>query len=338
MASECLRRADVLPCQVDELIVGNILALEGNPARIISLAMGMGNHVAGVTIDRQCAGGLDALLLADALIKSGQAEVVIAGGVESYTRRPTCYPAQLDGNSDIPCWQPPFTPWPDSDPDMFDAASRLADKFCISRLEQDDWAIESHHKALANRQSLSIELVSSNVFNLDHDGHSGRISPRLCARARPIIGTITAANTAIEADCAAFCLLASEAVVKQTSRNAVRFATGFTVGADHELPGYATVPAINKSLDALGLASTDLTCSEIMEAFAAQAIVGVRCADLDSQTVNISGGALARGHPGAASGAVLAVRLFHELQNRMGYGLAAIAAAGGLATCVILES
>ncbi len=337
VALDCLHQANLPPESVDELILGNILAIEGNLARIISLAMNLDPRVAGLTIDRQCASGLDAILLADALIRSGRANLVLAGGVESYTHRPASFPYGEAINPARPCLQPPFTPWPDADPDMIAAADALARQFSITRAAQDDWACESHRKACARRDHLMDEITSHDDTMPAVDTHAGRISAGLAARVRPILGSITAANTAIEADGAAFCLIASEQLARTTAEP-VRIVHGATIGGHHDLPGQAPIQAIRTVLDHTHLTPHALTCAEIMEAFAVQALVNVRETGLDPSIVNRGGGALARGHPAGASGAILAVRLVHELRNRAGYGLAAIAAAGGLATGVILES
>ena len=145
--------------QIDEVICGNALGAGGNPARVLVLAAGLPDQVAGLTIDRQCCSGLDALLLGQALISAGQAEVVIAGGVESYSRRP--YRAHRNPDGTLTAYdQAPFTPWPDRDPDMAKAADDLAKHCAIDRHQQDNWAIGSHAKALASRACLASEILS----------------------------------------------------------------------------------------------------------------------------------------------------------------------------------
>ncbi len=337
VARACLDRAGMAADQVDEIILGNVLALEGNLARIISLGMGLSPRVGGLTIDRQCASGLDAIVLADSLIRSGQADVVLAGGVESYSHRPACFPASVPIIPAHLCRQPPFTPWADADPDMFAAAEALAQAYGIAREDQDAWACESHRKAQVAATGMGGEIVTDLQTLPSADSHTGRVSARMAARVRPIVGSITAANTAIEADGAAFCLIASEAMAHRVGVRPVRIIHGCTVGADHELPGQAPIVAIREALAQADLAPGDLGCAEIMEAFAVQAVVNVRESGLDPSIVNVGGGALARGHPAGASGAILAVRLVHELLGTPGTGLAAIAAAGGLATSLILE-
>jgi acetyl-CoA C-acetyltransferase len=312
--------ADVGVVQVDEVIAANALGAGGNPARRIALAARL-PHVAGLTIDRQCAGGLDAILLASALVDSGQAQVVLAGGVESYSRRPQ---RSMDG---VAYDQAPFTPWPDRDPDMTQAAADLAETMGITRAQQDAWAVGSHAKL-----RYGAEIVT--VAGQTRDAFARQLTLAQAARAKPITGTITPANAAVAADAAAFCLVVSDTVAQQFPQ-AMRIVAGATLGADSMQPGLAPVPAIARVLTQAGLTPQDLMQSEIMEAYAAQAIACVQGADLDPATVNMNGGALARGHPIGASGAILAVRLFYDLTH--GPGLAAIASAGGIGSAVIFR-
>ena len=132
---------------VDELIVSNALGAGGNPARICALAAGLPLRVAGLSIDRQCLGGLDAVLLGQAMISSGQAQIVVVGGVESYSQRPLRATQFSDGRLPAPYLRPPFTPWADRDPDLHVAADLTARTAQISRSVQDAWAQSSHAKA-----------------------------------------------------------------------------------------------------------------------------------------------------------------------------------------------
>lgn len=322
-----LADAGIAADAVDEVICANALGAGGNPARRVALAAGIG-HVAGLTIDRQCVGGLDAILLARALIASGAARVVIAGGVESYSRRPWRLRTDPDGGAAVAYDQPAFTPWPDRDPDMAVAADTLAARFGISRRAQDDWAIASHRAALAADMGREIVPIAGQT----HDAFARVLTPALALRAKPISGTITAANAAVAADAAAFVVVVGDG--HATSRG-MQIIAGATLGFDPMEPGLAPVPAIARVLQQAAITPRDLAVVEMMEAYAAQAIACTLAAKLDVTCMNLSGGALARGHPIGASGAILAVRLFHQLQQ--GYGLAAIAAAGGLGTAVIVR-
>lgn len=328
----CLDQAGISPDQVDEVIVSNALGAGGNPARLCALAAGLPERVAGLSIDRQCAGGLDAILLARTMVEAGQADVVIAGGVESYSRRPLRLRTDPDGGDPAPYDKPPFSPFPDRDPDMAEAAAKLAEIRGISRAEQDNWAISSHAKAIAARTQLAQEIVP--IAGLHHDAFARALTPAHCRRAKGITGTITAANAAVAADAAAFCVVVSDRV----AHRGLCITSGATVGAAPDCPGLSPLPAIDRALSAAGLSPTDLTTAEIMEAYAVQAIACIHGADIDPAITNPGGGALARGHPIGASGAILAVRLGHELQYRGGHGLAAIAAAGGIGSALILSA
>ena len=323
-----LADAGLLPGDVDELICANALGAGGNPARRIALAAGLPQRVAGLSIDRQCAGGLDAIALAAALITSGQARVVLAGGAESYSQAPL---RAMRGEGGVPVFydQAPFTPWPDRDPDMAQAAADLAASQAISRAEADAWAIESHAKAMVEGDFP--EVIP--LCGLHRDPFTRQLTPALAARAPVLNGLITAANAAVAADAAAFVLVVAADLAK--GRGLAMFASA-TLGADPMQPGLAPIPAIAKALRQAGLTPADLAQSEIMEAYAVQAIACLQRAGLDPARSNLKGGALARGHPIGASGAILAVRLFHDV--RTGHGLAAIAAAGGIGSAMILSA
>lgn len=333
LVSACLAEAGVAPDEVSELILSNALGAGGNPARVVALAAGLPQRVAGLTIDRQCAGGLDALLLAQAMIEAGQAEAVLAGGVESCSRRPLRLRTDPGGGPAVPYDQPPFTPWPDRDPDMAEAAAGLAQSLGIGRDRQDAWAVRSHTAARAAAGRMAREIVP--LLGISADGFTRHLTPATAARAQVISGPVTAANTAVAADGAALCLVVSERLA-QRAGHALRIVGGVTRGGKPDEPGLAPVAAIAEVLGHAGIAATDLTVAEVMEAYAVQAIACIDGAGLDPDLVNCGGGALARGHPIGASGAILAVRLFHDL--RRGTGLAAIAAAGGLGTALLLQA
>lgn len=291
---------------VDEIICANALGAGGNVARIIALAAGL-PQVAGLTIDRQCAGGLDAILLARAMVDSGAARVVIAGGAESYSRRPT---RLRDG---IPYDQARFAPKGWEDPDMAAAADLLARDYGLTRAAQDQWAVDSHARA----RVCAGEIVP--ILGQMTDPFARGLTLAVAARARVITGSITAANTAVAADGAAFVLVVADGLARQ----GLRILAGATRGGDVARPGLAPLAAM------AGL-GRDVEMLEMMEAYAAQAMICAAGFDL----VNVGGGALARGHAIGASGAVLAVRLFYELGA--GRGMAAIAAAGGIGTAMMV--
>lgn len=333
VALVCLAAAGIAPDRIDEIIVSNALGAGGNPARRIALAMGLPDRVAGLTTDRQCAGGLDALLLARALVVSGQAEVVLAGGVESYSRRPLRFATDPQGGPPTPYDEAAFTPWPDRNPGMAGAAAALAQALGITREMQDAYAVLSHAKARAWADQTQSEIVP--LLGVTTDPFTRNLTAAAAARAKAIAGTITPANAAVAADGAAFCLVVSAKIAAQVPRR-IRIAAAATLGAAPDQPGLAPVIAIQRVLAQAKLTPDALHMSEVMEAYAVQAIACIKSAGLDPLRINLGGGGLARGHPVGASGAVLAVRLWHDL--RAGYGLAAIAAAGGIGSALLLET
>ncbi|MFN4156308.1 MAG: thiolase family protein [Paracoccaceae bacterium] len=313
---------------VDEVICANAIGPGGNPARRIALAAGLPARVAGLTIDRQCAGGLDALVLAVALVDAGRADYVLAGGVESFSRRPLRCMTDPEGGPPVAYDEAPFTPWPARNPRMADAAAALAVACGYDRAAQEAWAVLSHSKALAVDdwpEIVPLAEVARDVF-------ARRLTPALLARAPVVAGTLTRVTAAVAADGAAFCLVAAD---RFAGPGVLRILGGRTLGAEPEQPGLAPVPAIAAALAEAGLSVRDISRAEVMEAFAAQAMACVERAGLDPSRVNLQGGALARGHPIGASGAILAVRLFHSLGT--GTGLAAIASAGGIGTALVVQ-
>lgn len=335
---ECLRQSGLGLHDVDELIVSNAMAAGGNPARLVALAAGFPNSLAGLSIDRQCVGGLDALLIGQALIASGKADVVVAGGTESHSLRPKRY-FKSDWKKDPKFSdQARFTPWPDRDPLMKEAASELAKIYTITAEKQNQWTLESHQKALAAANKLESEITNPIKITLPVDPYARALTKKHFERSKNIAPHISAINTSVSADGAAFVVLVSEKIKKKLSvPYSLQMIDGHTLGGDPTLPALAPVATINQLLAKNHLSPDDLTLIELMEAYAAQSIVCVNESNLPKDRINVSGGSLSRGHPIGASGTVLMVRLFHEFANKNGLGLAAIAGAGGLATALLVE-
>ncbi|WP_299849399.1 thiolase family protein [uncultured Roseovarius sp.] len=334
VVTQALHDASLAKSQVDEIIVSNALGAGGNPARVVALAAELPQTVAGLSVDRQCVGGLDALLIADAMIKSGQHDIVIAGGVESYSRRPLRYRTFADGSDPQPYEQAAFTPWADRDPDMATAAHRLSEMLHIDQAKQDEWAIDSHRKAIATAPEIkAAEIVK--ISGLNTDTFTRNLTPRHCSKAKTVHGSVTSANMAVAADAAAFAIIVSEKIARHVTAPKVELLAGQTLGGDPACPGLAPVTAIEKVLAQTGMTPENLITAEIMEAFAIQAIACQQGVRIPRQIVNPHGGSLARGHPIGASGAILAVSLYHQLCRNPGCGLVAIAAAGGLGSALL---
>jgi acetyl-CoA C-acetyltransferase len=207
---------------------------------------------------------------------------------------------------------------------MAEAAEALAATLRISRDQQEAWAAESHAKALNADHSAEIVVLNG----VSRDAFPRHLSPDLMARAKVLCGSVTLATAAVAADAAALCLVVSDRVA---AGRGLAILGGATAGGDPMQPGLSPMPAIRAVWD-----GRPLQMAEVMEAYAVQALAVVASAGLDPAIVNPGGGGLARGHPVGASGAILAVRLFHELQA--GRGLAAIAAAGGVGSALVLSA
>ncbi len=332
------------PAWVASIRLGNALYGGGNPARVAALAAGLPAASAALTIDSQCCSGLDAIMLAAAEVATGDADAVIAGGLESFSRAPIrqTRPRRPD-EAPRAYRRPPFTPWPDRDPDMIVAAATVARERAITRDRQAAFACLSHATALATGPA-DAEIVP--VAGLARDAFARRLKPALCGRLPTLAGDHafgpTAATVAVEADAAAVVLLVAAPLRDRLRpvRQPVRYLAGRRGGGDPERPAVAPIAVAAELLRTCGIAPDDLALAEIMEAFAAQAIAMIDALGLPPDRVNRGGGALARGHPIGASGAILAVRLWHELQREPpgARGLAAIAAAGGLGSALVLET
>lgn len=338
-----LADAGLAPGDVDDVILGNALYGGGNPARVAALRAGLPVTTPAMTVDSQCCAGLDAILLAATRIKAGEADIVIAGGVESFSRSPLRLRRPREpGEIAAPYDRPPFTPWPERDPDMIPAAAMLATENGITRGAQEAFAVESHRKALARGPAPDIVPLAG----LMRDSFSRRLGARLCARLPLLAGDpghgVTAATVAVEADAAAIVLVLSERALARCRPHgrAIRILGGARLGGDPDRPGLAPIAATQAALRRAGVPASAIVVAEIMEAFAVQAMACIAGLDLDPDSVNRGGGALARGHPIGASGAILAVRLWHELQAEPpeALGLAAIAAAGGLGSALVMRA
>ncbi len=327
---------------VDNVIFGNALYGGGNPARVVALAAGLAERVPAMTIDTQCCAGIDAVSLAAAKIAGGEADIIIAGGVESFSRAPIRMHRPLDpAGAPEEYSRPPFTPWADRDPDMLDAAAALAAARGLPRTDQETYAVESHRRALADGVARA-EIVE--IAGIDTDAFCRPLSAKACARLPFIAGTsetgLTAATTAVEADAAAALLVMSEDAAERAGLGdkCVRITASVSVGDDPAMPATAPVAAVKALRARTGRSATDFDVVELMEAFAVQAMTNIEALGFDPAKVNTRGGALARGHPIGASGAILLVRLYHDLvRGNAATGLAAIAGAGGLGSAMALE-
>lgn len=310
---------------VSDVLLGNVFGPGGNPARVAALRAGLGEPVPGMTLDRQCASGLAAIITAAAAIRAGDGEAYLAGGVESTSTAPRRY--RPDGSRYT---RAPFAPAELGDPDMGPAADAVSARAGISRQRQDAFAARSHRRAVRAQGdgTFDAELVPVGGLAADQRPRPG-FTPERLSRFRPAFtpdGTATAANSCGVNDGAAAVLVVSERVRRALRVPGLALRAAATRGCDPNLLGLGAVPAMAAVLD--GVPDT----VEFTEAFAGQALACLDAAGIDEHTASRDGGAIALGHPWGASGAVLVVRLFSRLV-RAGAGdtgLAALSSGGGL--------
>ena len=355
---EALSRAGCLPNQIDEVIIGNVLqaGVGQNPARQAALKAGLPDSLAAFTVNKVCGSGLKAVMLAAQAIKAGDADVVVAGGMESMSRAPYLlfgarsgwkYGDQkaVDGMIHDGLWCA-FEGW-----HMGEAAEHIAEKCGVSRIDQDRFSLQSQQRAVAawNQGAFDAEIVpvtlgsGSKAKTLARDESvRAETTPESLARLKPAFrenGTVTAGNASTLSDGAAAVVVASRnAAIRLGARpigSIVAYATSGIAPKDIFL---APVLAVRQVLEKAGLALKDIDLLEVNEAFAAQMLACGKELGLDESRVNVNGGAIALGHPIGASGTRVLVTLLYALQQRnLRRGLASLCLGGGNAVAMIVE-
>jgi 3-oxoadipyl-CoA thiolase len=354
VVGEAVARAGVDPTDLDEVVFGaaNQAGEDNrNVARMAALLAGLPDSVPGFTVNRLCASGLTAVATARALIAAGEADLVVAGGVESMTRAPwvTEKPARP--------WAKPGASfdtsigWRFPNP-RFDAsttlsmpqtAEQVAQRWNLTRAELDEFALQSHQRAVKAIESghFADEIVPVGTFDTDEGPRPDTSLERL-ATLRPVNGPdglVTAGNSSSLNDGAAAMVIASEAYVDRHGlQPRARIVASASSGVAPEIMGIGPVPATRKALDRAGWSTSDLGAVELNEAFASQALACIRDLGLDSDTVNSDGGAIALGHPLGASGARILLTLLGRL-DRTGAdrGLATMCVGVGQGTAMLVE-
>lgn len=343
-------RNGLSPDAIDQVILGNVVGPGGNIARVAVLEAGWPYSIPALTVDLQCGSGLSAINMAAALIQSGQAEMVIAGGVESTSMAPR---RQFNANDPrfqgeaVYYEQAPFSPAAIGNPDTGEAAENLAGQLDISREDMDLLALESHRRAsLAREQGLLSNIIiplgtpSKPIIADECVRENMRL--KLLERMPPAFrtsGRITAGNTCLKHDGAAAVLLASEtALAKYRLQPQAIFAGAAASGWDPNRFPLSPVGAIEKLLSQTRLPLTAIDRLEINEAFAVKILACCRELGYSLEQTNTLGGALAYGHPYGASGAIILLHLIKALQQANGrFGIAAIGAVGGMGVASLIE-
>lgn len=358
-----IRESPIEKPQVDEVIMGQAKQTTDAPniARVASLKSGFPEEMPSYTVHRQCASGLQAIINGVMQIQTGISDIVIAGGVESmstapYYLRGARFGYQA-GNAEL--LDPNTESQPKSQPEeiygrftMGMTAENLAEKYGISREEQDQFAFSSHMKAIAAMDSglFAEEIVpvlipqrkgEPRVFDQDEHPRRDTTLEKL-SKLPPAFkqgGTVTAGNSSGRNDGAAAVLLMSEKAVEKTGATPIaRFVAMGAAGVDPRYMGIGPVPATRLALKRAGLSLEEIGLVELNEAFAAQSLAVVKELGLRMECLNVNGGAIALGHPLGCSGARITVTLLHEMRRRgTRYGLATICVAGGLGLSAIFE-
>ncbi|MEE2961760.1 MAG: thiolase family protein [Myxococcota bacterium] len=336
---------------IDDVILGCAMP-EGeqglNIARNAVFLAELPNSVAGETINRFCASGLQAIGHAAQMVETGSAQVVIGGGVESMSMVPM-------GGNKMSVNPKLVDRYPEAYISMGHTAERVAERFGVSREEQDRFAVRSHENALAAIQAgyfkEEIAPVEARVFG--RDGESTMVfdtdeCPRAgtsmegLAKLRAVFkagGTVTAGNASPMNDGAAAAVLMSEATVKDLGVEPIGYMRGcVAAGCDPDIMGIGPVPAIEKLLKQTGLSIEDIDLFEINEAFAAQSVYCQRELKIDENKLNVSGGAIALGHPLGCTGAKLSATVLHALKRTGGkFGIVSMCIGGGMGMAGLFE-
>lgn len=348
--NEIIWNFDLSPLTIDQVLLGNAVGPGGNIARVSLLSAGWPYSIPGITVDSQCGSGLSALQLAMGQIASGQAELVIAGGVESTSMAPRRQFNQKDPRyqgADVFYENAPFSTPEVGDPGIGEAAENLAAQMDISRRAMDVYALESHKRASWAREQGLLEDI---ILPLEKDGQvintdeciRQRLSLALLERMPPAFssgGRITAGNTCLKHDGAAAVLLASPAAIKKYKlRPAAILHKVVCCGLDPNIFPLGPVYAIRKLISACGMSFDNIAALEINEAFAVKVLACCQELGFSLDKTNMLGGALAYGHPYGASGAIILLHLVKALEKlQEKWGIAAIGAVGGMGNAALLE-
>ena len=362
---EALDRSKLDPAKVDDVILGHGYPSGENPAigRLAALKAGLPIEVPGYQLDRRCSSGLQAILNASMLVQTDNADVVIAGGVESMsgaefysnesrwgarygsvTFHDRLARARVTISPDER-----FGPIPGG---MVETAENLAREYEISRQEQDEYALRSHQRAVVaqNEGRFDSQIVSVPVpqrrgdpvpFERD-EGPRADTNMETLARLRPVMrdGSVSAGNASSQNDAASVCLVVAEDKLEELGLTPMAFLRGWAVTGCHPATmGIGPVPAVNKVMGKIGLSLEDMDLIELNEAFAAQVLAVLREWKLPHEdNLNVSGSGISLGHPIAATGARILTTLLHEMERRnVQFGLETMCVGGGQGMAAVFE-
>jgi acetyl-CoA C-acetyltransferase len=352
---ESVKRAGIDPAEIEDVFFGNLMANEyANIARYASLGGGLPYSVPALTLDRQCGASLTTFALAAIMIESGRADVLLAGGVESDSRRSYVMEKPSAAfQAAPPQWANIVSAYaPEDAVSMGITAENLAEKYGISREQCDAFAAASHQKAARawnegrfDSQIIPVEVSSGKgstaLFSRDEPLRADTTT-EILAKLRPSFkenGVVTAGNSSPLSDGAGALVVMEKSIAKARSLKIWgKFAGYACVGVDPKYMGWGPVEATRKLLKKTGRTLKDIDLIEMNEAFAAQSLSCIQGLNLDTEKLNVNGGAIALGHPLAGTGAILLTKLVYELERgNLGTGLVTFCVGGGQGVSVLID-
>ena len=355
-----LDRAGITADMVDEVVIGNAIqaAEAGYAARLASIRSGIPHETPTMAINRQCSSGLEAINVGAQLIKTGEAEIVVAGGAENMSQVPFLvnYQARFDGlrmgDSTLRDGLTDGLGCPVNRYHMGVTAENVAEQFDVSREDQDELAMISHQRAVAaigngkfESQITDIEVPQRRsdpiIVSID-EGPRADTTVESLSNLRPVFkknGTVTAGNASSINDGAAMVILMSEEKASSLGINPkMKWHTRGAAGVEPAIMGTGPVPAVNKAIHKAGMNISDIDVIELNEAFASQALYCIRELGLDMDKTNINGSGISLGHPVGATGAIMTVKIMEEMeQSDMNLGLVTMCVGGGQGIATIFE-
>lgn len=355
-----LERAGITPDMVDEVVIGNAVqaAEAGYAARLASLKSGIPHDVPTIAINRQCSSGLEAINMAAQLIRTGEAEIAVAGGTENMSQVPYMieYQARFDGlrmgNSTLVDGLTEGLGCPVNRYHMGVTAENVAERFGVSRKDQDELAFISHQRASTaasegrfTNQITEIEVQqrrSDPVTVSEDEGPRADTTIESLSVLRPVFkkdGTVTAGNaSSINDGAAAVVMMSAERAAALGLKPRMKWHTRGVAGVDPAIMGIGPVPAVQKALGKAGMEVSDIDVIELNEAFASQALYCMRELNLDIDKTNPNGSGISLGHPVGATGAIMTVKIMEEMErSNANLGLVTMCVGGGQGVATVFE-
>ncbi|MEL7647334.1 MAG: thiolase family protein [Sedimentibacter sp.] len=350
--SEAIKRAGIETSIIDEVIMGNIVGADprGNPAREALLEAEIPISVPAFTVNKNCASSVKSVTLAAALIKAGESDIILAGGMENMTKVPYILRNARKG----------FRMGEQKVEDLLIlllegmglTAERLAEKYGISRDEQDEFALRSQLKASMAQENgffedeivpVEVRSKKGSIIVTKDEGIKSNTNLEVLSKLKPAFkngGTVTAGNSSTINDAGAALLLMSEAKARELGlKPLVKILGWASAGCEPDIMGIGPVPATKLLMNKIGMKISDIDLIELNEAFAVQSLAVIKELDLDIEKVNVNGGAIALGHPTGATGSILITKLIYEMKRRASQtGMVTLCIGGGQGMSLVLEN